>query len=194
MIAAIITFSIVWLVTVAIAVTACRFFASQQSSTLADARGTLQENNQHHQADRSRLISEMSQQRDDLMARSHEQETQIRADHTAEITRIRETYEKLIQANIEHSAAMFDKLMNAVNYGNINRVPAVVEDREPGPEQRAAREVDEATIKRAVVSLKAQYEGIGVNLPDAELEQEARNLVMGQPWQAPPSLAGLLKD
>lgn len=194
MIAAIVTFAIVWVVTVAIAVTACRFFASQQSATLADARSTLKENQEYHQADRSKLLAEMQQQRDDLMTRAHDQETQLRTDHSAEVQRVRDTYDKLIQANIEHSAGMFDKLMNAVNYGNVNRVPAVVEDREPGPEQRAAREVDEVTIRRATESLKQQYSAIGVNLPDAELEQEARDLVMGQPWTPPPSLAGLLKD
>lgn len=181
MIAAIVTFSIVWLVTVAIAVTACRFFASQQTATLADARATIKEYQEHHQADRLHLLAE-----------AREQETQIRADHAAEIVRVRETYDKLIQANIEHSAGMFDKLMNAVNYGNINRVPAVVADREPGPEQRAAREVDEATIVRAVESLKRQYEAIGVNLPEEEIEKEARDLVMGQPWSPPKSLAAIL--
>lgn len=120
--------------------------------------------------------------------------SEVRALHAAEIERLHTQYAKVIEVQAAGQKAAIEHAMNLVNYGSADKKPAVVSDREPSPEERVARAIDEQTIVRAVESLKRQYAEIGVNLPEKELETEARNLVMGIPWTPAPSLAGLLKD
>lgn len=118
----------------------------------------------------------------------------LRAQQVIEIERIRETYERMIEAQAGAHGKALEHLMNLVQFGMPTRQEAVTEEREPDAATRVARRVTEETITRAIADLRKQYAAINVPVTDAELDAEARSIIMGERWTPPASLAGMLKD
>ncbi|HTJ62108.1 MAG TPA: hypothetical protein VL333_13035 [Candidatus Saccharimonadales bacterium] len=95
--------------------------------------------------------------------------------HDREIERLHAMYAKII----ESQASAIEKVFNLANFGTASRPEATSAEGDTTAPQRLARVIDEDTVNRAVDALRAQYKDIGIELPDSELEAEARSLVMG---------------
>lgn len=112
----------------------------------------------------------------------------------AEIERLRETYERMIEAQGASQRSAIEHLMNLISFGTPVKSEAIVEEREPDAAARAARRVSEETVLTAIARLREEYQKIGLQPTDAELDSEARTLVMGGQWRPPASLAAFIRD
>lgn len=120
--------------------------------------------------------------------------SEVRALHGAEIERLHQQYAKVIETQAVSHRSAVEHVMNLVNFGSPTKREAIVEEREPDAAVRAAREVDQQTIVRAMDSLRKNYGEIGVPVTEEELRNEATVLVTGGTWSPPASLVGLVRD
>ena len=108
--------------------------------------------------------------------RRHEEEIRrVLAQNEEALRRAHEAYDKVLASQ----TAAIERAFNLANFGTTARPEATSAEGDTTAPQRLARVIDEETVARATDALRAQYKELGLDLPDAELEMEARSLVMG---------------
>lgn len=98
-----------------------------------------------------------------------------RTTHAREIERQAAMYERILTA----SKVTAESLIRLVTTGVPEPQPAVVTEREPDVHERASRLVTEQTISRGVEKLREAYKGLGIEVSDDDLAEEAQALLMG---------------
>lgn len=107
-----------------------------------------------------------------------------------ETARVSARYERVIAS----LTASVERVSLTAQYGGQPMAEGRVESREPTPEERLGRMIDEDVIARASDALRKEYRAIGVTVTDDELRAEVIGLMTGSKWQPPAELQGLVKN
>ena len=127
------------------------------------------------------LIRYFDQRERDLRAEQRTNLTLLAQQHAIDLERQHETHKLSIEL-----------VTNLVQFGTPERQAATTESREPGPEERVSRMIDEQTLARAKAAIAEEYRNIGVPLTDEEIDREARVLISGGTWSPPDTLKRLV--